>query len=260
MFQSGDKMNKVGMAISRLRRASKDTNASEKSVNFFEKIFHRTLKQFASVDLTSGEYQDLIQTLFMMKYGSGVFNPIVCKGPKCPFAKICPLEKVEKSPLEAQCPIELATIVNRASYWSGVFSENGYDIESNSLYEHYINKLVYIDILLQRCSWSEACGYSDIVLESIAKVSRTGETFKEIVENPIIGVSEKLIKLQTQMLNELVLTPREIYKKKAVLKVRDEQSDFAVQQMKKRQIAQKALESKEIYEEIPEHFDVEELK
>lgn len=250
--QSGKSLKKL--LVNNRESGLKLSNAASKT--FFEKMLSETMNVYRDVILTEKEASELNQTLFLMKYGSGVFNPIICQGASCPFGKICTLQKSGKPPLGERCPLEMATIMTRAQYWSNVLSQNDCDLE-NTLYEHYINKLVYIDLMIQRCSWSEACDYPHIVIEMISKVGKFGEIEKQLVENPLVNVSEKLLKLQASMLQELILTPKEIYRRNVALKVKQEVSDFAALQMKKRLALKESRERMEEEDrplELPDHI------
>ena len=57
----------------------------------------------------------------------------------------------------------------------------------------------------------------------------------ELIENPVIGVMDKLEARKNKLLNDLVLTPRESYKRKVALKIKT-QDDYASIQAAKRVI------------------------
>lgn len=222
------------------------------SGEFFEKMLDESMDKYKSIELSQEEHKELMQFFTLAKFGSGLFSPIICKGTDCGYCKMCPLYKMSKAPEDNQCPLELTTIMNSVQRWSEVFSRNNYDLE-NPLYVHYISLLTYIDLLLQRCAWAESCGYQGPVIETTAKVGNRGEMFKTIIENPILSSTEKLLKMQENLMESLVFTPREDYKRRAALKMKDDFSDTATQLLKKRQAIRDKTLNEDTVMGLPDH-------
>lgn len=235
------------------------TGITKSSGEFFEKMLDESLDKYKNIELSQEEHKELMQFFAISKFGSGLFSPIICKGLECGYCAMCPLYKMGKAPETNQCPLELTTIMNSAQKWSDVFDRNGYDLE-NPLYVHYTGLLTYIDLLLQRCAWAESCGYQGPVIETTAKVGRSGDMFKTIIENPILSSTEKLLKMQESLMESLVFTPREDYKRRAALKMKDDFSDAATALLKKRQAIKEKTLNEDTFMELPDHVTTDQVE
>lgn len=220
--------------------------------DFFEKILDESLDKYKAIELTQEEHKELLQFFTISKFGSGLFSPIICKSSDCGYCTMCPLYKMGKAPAANQCPLEMTTIMNSAQKWSEVFERRGLSLE-DPIYLHYVSLLTYVDLLLQRCAWAESCGYQSPVIETTAKVGQKGEMFKTIMENPILSSTEKLLKMQESIMESLVLTPREDYKRRAALKMKDDFTDAATLLLKKRQAVKEKTLNEDTVMELPEH-------
>lgn len=226
-----------------------------RDATFFDKLLKDTLsvEKFKNTEFSALESHRIKNYLSLMRYGQGSFSPAICKADLCPFNKACPLYSLEKAPHGESCPIEMSCLISSWQKWSDVVSSRGSD-PGDPLYTHYINQLTYIDLLIQRTRWSQACEFQSPVVETVTKVGRGGEVAKEIVENPTFGAVEKLYKMQAAILENMTVSPKEEYKRKAALKQKDE-SDLAMSMYKKRSALKEKLVKEDTLVELPEHLD-----
>lgn len=229
--------------------------ADPEGASFFEKLVKDTLSsdKYKSIEFSVSESNHLKKYLMLMRYGQGSFTPIVCKNTECSFNQICPLYSFKKAPAGDPCPLEVSCLISAWQKWSEVMSVHGMN-PTDPLYTHYINQLTYIDLLMQRARWSQSCNYQAPVLEVVSKIGSRGEVNTEIIENPVYTTIDRLHKMQTTILDNLTLSPRESYKKKAALKQKDE-SDVAMSMFRRREALKAKINDDEGIIDMPDHME-----
>lgn len=221
---------------------------------FFQKLLESaiTSTSYQETELSSAELKQVKDFMLLMRYGQGAFTPLICRNESCPFRSGCPLYSMSKAPAGNMCPIELDFILGCLQKWADILSSKEIDT-AEPLYNHYIGQLAYLDVMMQRARWSQACGYQNPVVELMNSVGRNGEMEISILENPVYNIIDRLHKMQLNILTNLAITPREEYKKNAALKKKSE-SDLAIQMYKKRASLKEKLSSEDEVVSIPAHL------
>ena len=225
-------MSKGKKSVTSLLKYHKDLEGglrTESAQKYFNKMLEEVQEDYSNIELTDAEKDQLQKDLFLLKYGHGVFEP-----KKCDKNCTCSLKEMGKAPEGKPCPFEIAFIGDRFKFWAETFQQNEIDVE-NPLYQTYISELAYLDNLIHRCAQALATTYQTPIVESVSGVTKSGDVLIELIENPVIGVMDKLEARKNKLLNDLVLTPRESYKRKVALKIKT-QDDYASIQAAKRVI------------------------
>jgi len=208
----------------------------EKSKMF--EIFKIPLDDYPDIQLNTTEMRRFRMQVMKMRTGTQAMVPILCPGPqKCPFRMRCPfVDKTKrlangqidfmcqkaKFPIARQCPIERDFIVYKQMDY---INEYGVDIESPSELG-LVNKLAELDVYDYRLTLVLSHGDTDadgplLMKEQVTGMTHSGDEITRLEEHPAWSLKEKIHKQRMEILNALVGTRREKYKKEAALKQRD---------------------------------------
>lgn len=205
-------------------------------------------KMFDILELELDDYSDLDYSLeqvrrmrmhaMKMRTGIQAMAPALCLGPvKCPFRMRCPIvdrtkrhsdgkinfhtQEVRSFPLMRQCPFERDFIeFKRRQY----MEEFDIDVESPSAIDMgMINKLAELDLYEYRATLLLANGDDkgeglDLLKDVVTSVSPQGDLIMQTQIHPAFELKEKLQKQRDNILQSMVGTRREKYKKEAALK------------------------------------------
>jgi hypothetical protein len=194
--------------------------------NFFE-FLNIPLGNYDSLEksLTPEQALKFRNAVFRMKVGTSAAIPLMCAGPeKCPMAKKCPLNAVGKYPIAEACIVEV-TLVN--AWTESYIQEFGIDPDSISQMV-LVNRLVELDLLDYRANMGLS-GINDREAPTLLKttVIETDTTTTEQVNlHPLLEAKTKFHNERLKLLEALVATPRERYKKASAIG-QSEQSDAA---------------------------------
>ena len=198
------------------------------------------------VEMDEKQLRKFKSHLLGLKTGHAAMVPIMCGGPKkCPFITRCPfgkynaqLNKYEgKFPIARQCPMEVSYLYNQRKKYI-----IEYDVEPTSATEvGLINKLSELDLYDYRCSIILSSDDTDdegrdLLKRQTVGFGPEGQELNRLEVHPIWEVKQQIQRQRMDILQALVGTRREKYKKQAAVKERDEDDPSTRQAKTKRQL------------------------
>lgn len=210
-------------------------------------VFGIPLDDYSDIRLTQSEMRRIRWHAEKMKYGFQAMAPILCLGPvKCIFRLRCPIidrsittangeidfakQDAKKFPLARQCFVEGDFLTwKRQAY----IDEFEIDIESPTELG-MVNKLAELDLYEYRATLVLAHGDSDGEGMNLMKNQVTGATVRgdeitRLEEHPAFILKDKLHRQRMDILNALVGTRKEKYKKEVAMKQRDFKDPSSIQ-------------------------------
>jgi len=223
----------------------REKEAPEKSKMF--DMFNVNLDDYSDIQLTYDELNRVRMQALKLKHGFQAMAPIYCLGPKsCPFIKQCPFvditvkdsegnisydsQDIKKFPLARPCPIEASMIAYKIQAYAEEF-----EIDTDSPSElGLICKLAEIDLYDYRTTRVLASADEDgdgmsLMKKQISGFTPKGDEIVRLEEHPAFMLKEKLHRQRMDILNALVGTRKEKYKKEAALKIREGNDASTVQ-------------------------------
>jgi len=144
-------------------------------------------------------------------------TPIICRGTAstnlCPYSETCPFMREKNPPLGKQCPIEQQIIITKITEYKerfGVDKHNPADLT-------IIERLTEIELLEYRLRSVTAARYPDMLVKETVGLTPQGHEVSRLAANPALKIRERLSMEKTNLLQQLVGTRREKYKKDAAL-------------------------------------------
>lgn len=124
------------------------------------------------------------------KHGLYASIPMLCKGQRCPYAKVCPLMDMGAAPDGERCPLEIAMILQKFEEYKDEFGIDEHNIVDMNL----TKDLIDCDIQIFR-SENKMAVDGDFLEEYVITVTESGE---EIKDNRISKAAEYKEKIQTK--------------------------------------------------------------
>ncbi len=186
-------------------------------------------KLFSFLKLDPDEYGDIVLShkdarlvhsrLIGVKWGGAAAKvPLMCGGPEiCPFVDDCPFVEINKVPVGRKCPIEKELI----AYWvSKYMDEFGVD-EQNQSEISLITEMAELDIYDYRCSMIlSRAENAELVQEIVVGVNADGNPIYNEDIHKAFELKERVKRRKQIILESLVGTRKEKYKRDAALKKR----------------------------------------
>jgi hypothetical protein len=225
-------------------------------------------KLFSFLKLDPEEYGDIVlskedalkvhRRLIGVKWGGAAAKvPLMCGGEEiCPFADQCPFVEVNKIPVGRQCPIEKELI----AYWTAKYMDE-FEIDPENRSEvSLITELAELDIYDYRASLMLSLAENaNMMQEIVVGVNAEGNPIYNEDIHKAFELKERVKRRKHIILESLVGTRKEKYKRDAALKKRseDDPSSTAADLKKKLDAAREkaAAAAKPVSDEI---IDVDE--
>ena len=192
-------------------------DGTEESSNFFD-VLDLPVGDYSKIEMTPEQAIKLRNLAIRMKFGTSAMMPLKCLGgSKCPI-KLCPFTK-EQWPIGQPCPLETRFVqVKTKSY----VEDLGIDFDSPTEMS-LINRLVELDLMDFRANAGlSSDDDAQTLLQRI--VSSSGEFTNEMLAvHPLVEIKDKHHRQRMQILESLVATRKERYKKAASLKKNDDE-------------------------------------
>lgn len=199
------------------------------------------LDNYDSLEVSEAQKKRIRMHLIGLKTGVAAFVPLFCGGSeKCPFALRCPFSVLNEDgtineeesvyPLHKQCPVELELVRMRREEFIEEYDLN----PNNSTDLVLVNKLCEIEVYEYRINILLAIGDrdghgQDLMKETLVNVTPQGVSVYEQKLHPLLDYKNKLHRQRLELLNVMVGTRREKYKKEAATKKRED-TDVSTQQ------------------------------
>lgn len=229
-------------ALLRLDGTQVDTEGNITKTDFFN-FLEIPLGDYSNLEkaMTPAAALKFRNHVVRMRYGTSAAIPMVCPGnKKCPMRNRCPFSEIQTFPIGEPCPLE----VNLVQVWTKNYIEE-FSVDTESITAmSLLNRLVELDLLDYRAN----IGLSGVRDEEAPTLLKTTfmETDKSTMEtvamHPLIDAKSRFHNERTKILEALVATPREKYRKDQALGQKQE-SD-AAQHMAKMSALVKKLKSK----------------
>jgi len=188
-------------------------------------------KLFSFLKLDPDEYGDIVLSaedartvhsrLIGVKWGGAAAKvPLMCGGAEvCPFADECPFVEINKVPVGRKCPIEKELI----AYWVSKYMDEFEVDPMNQSEVSLITELAELDIYDYRASLilSQAEN-ADMMQEIVVGVNADGNPIYNEDIHKSFELKERVKRRKQLILESLVGTRKEKYKRDAALKKRSE--------------------------------------
>ena len=209
-------------------------------------ILELPLDDYSDLEFTETEIKRLRMHIMKMRTGVQAMAPLLCAGPvKCIFRERCPLvdksiktedgnidyhnQNVKLFPLARQCIIERDFMeFKRRQYIEE------YDVDITSPTDMaMVNKLAELDLYEYRTTLILAHGDrdgdgQDLLKKQTVSGDKKGNPLKKTEIHPVWELKEKIHKMRLEILEAMVGTRKEQYKRAAALKNSDNQDPASV--------------------------------
>jgi hypothetical protein len=174
-------------------------------------------ENYGHILLTAEEARKVHYRLQGVKWGGAVAKvPLFCGGEKiCPFAQDCVFVEISKVPVGRKCPIE----VELMAFWTARYMSEFEVDPGNHSEVGMITELVELDIYDLRASMILARPeFADMTKDVVVGVDRDGKPIVNKEVHKAWELKERVKKRKHKILESLVGTRKEKYKRDAALK------------------------------------------
>ena len=189
--------------------------------------------EYKNIALEHDDALRVAKSIHSLRRGGSAGQRLICAGENCHFNTACELYKTKLGPVvtirdpqtgqttssqphaapEGKiCPYEEVVVQDARMRYATEFQDL-LDAEDPKVVEGYINDLCQIEMMTWRCGMIMAFDYASPLIQSPGAVTSDGRVIWTPVANPILEIQERLQQRKTRILNDLVKTPREKYKK-----------------------------------------------
>jgi len=174
-------------------------------------------EEYGHILLTTEEARRVHYRLQGVKWGGAAAKvPLYCAGERiCPFAQECPFVEIAKVPVGRKCPIEMELM----AFWTSRYMKE-FEVDPENYSEvGMITELVELDIYDLRASMILArpeC--AELTKDIVVGVDREGRPIVNREVHKAWELKERVKKRKQKILESLVGTRKEKYKRDAALK------------------------------------------
>jgi hypothetical protein len=178
-------------------------------------------EEYGDILFTAEEARKIHYRLQGVKWGGAAAKvPLYCGGKKiCPFAEECPFVEIDKVPVGRKCPIEMELI----AYWIARYM-NEFEVDPENYSEvSMITELAELDIYDLRASMilsRPEC--AEMTKDVVVGVDGEGKPIVNKEVHKAWELKERVKKRKKKILESLVGTRKEKYKRDAALKKRSD--------------------------------------
>jgi len=207
---------KKNVAYSLDGRVLKEDGSIQKT-DFF-RFLDMNLDNYSDITLTADEADKLRKHVQAASTGVQSLIPLICAGDQCKFKERCPLHEMGKAPVGRQClpEVELLTFFRKR------YIEE-YDVNPQNMTDlTMVNELAEIEIFEMRCNiaLSKPEG-QDLTQQNIVGTTNSGEPYLQTVVHTAWDLKERLKIRKMKIVEALVGSRKEKWKRAAALKTRD---------------------------------------
>lgn len=127
--------------------------------------------------------------------------PMQCQGPKCPVAKVCPLQQKNLAPIGKPCPIEMRQVIEFM---------NGFMEDLNVHEDNLIEVSMVRDLVDQEVQYSRAAmklQLEDFIQDAVIGVNEnTGEPIFKKEMHIAVDLQDRILKRRKDLRNQLMAT------------------------------------------------------
>ena len=188
---------------------------------------------YKGIDLDEEDALRVAKSIHSLRRGGSAGQRLICAGDNCEFNTGCELYKTKigpavqvrdpqtghvscqqptAAPEGKSCPYEEVVVQDARMRYATEFQDLLQEADPKVV-EGYINDLCQIEMMVWRCNMVMSFDYANPLIQSPGAVTSDGKVIWSPVANPILEIQERLQQRKTRILNDLVKTPREKYKK-----------------------------------------------
>ena len=228
---------------------------------------------YTGVVLDQADALRVAKSIHSLRRGGSSGVRLVCAGDNCEFREGCELWKTKlgapttvRDPKTGQnavqqataapegqgCPLEEIVVQDARTRYATEFQDL-LNTADPKVTEGYINDLCQIEMLTWRCNMVMSFDYANPLIQTPGAVTSDGRVMWTPAANPVLELLERLQQRKTRILNDLVKTPREKYKKEHA--VGNQGDDSLGRQQAARKAALKEITGSTLPDqmELPEH-------
>ena len=174
------------------------------------------------LELTQEELVSVQQGMRRLSTGLRAAIPIRCYGEKCPFTTQCPFFKIEKAPFGKNCPVESMLMDVYTKRYLDEFEVHPEDMSEvasmTMLAATHIMEMRAFMILGKEAE--EEGGNPDGFIKNVVGFNNNDEPIIQMQEHPAFGQIERAWRWRRNLLESMVGTRKEKYRRDAALKER----------------------------------------
>ena len=229
--------------------------------------------QYKAIVLDEQDALRVAKSIHSLRRGGSAGQRLICAGDDCEFNTACELWKTKtgpviniKDPQTGQvtsqqptaapegktCPYEEIVVQDARMRYATEFHDLLQERDPKVV-EGYINDLCQIEMMVWRCNMVMAFDYANPLIQTAGAVTSDGRVIWTPAANPILEIQERLQQRKTRILNDLVKTPREKYKKEHAVGNQGDDSLGRAQAAKRAQLKQITGQTLPDRMELPEH-------
>jgi hypothetical protein len=203
-------------AIIKLSGEMQHRDGSISKTKMFE-FLNVDIDDYGDVELTAEEAQKFTNHVRRMKTGMSAFLPRLCPGKhseKCHLQNRCPFDK---PPVSKACPLEVGLIKSKTREYIDTLT-----VDPGSLHEmSLVDRLVELDVFEYRANLGLSTDANQDLIRIEFQETKSGNLIENAMVNPYVTAKDMFHRKRMNILEALVATRKEEYKKAAQLKKKD---------------------------------------
>ena len=229
--------------------------------------------EYKTIHLDRDDALRVAKSVHSLRRGGSAGQRLICAADNCEVNSDCELYKIKtgpavsvKDPQTGQvssyqptaapqgqpCPLEEIIVQDARSRYAIEFSDLLHEADPKVV-EGYINDLCQIEMMVWRCNMVMSFDYANPLIQTPGAVTSDGRIVWKPEANPILEIQERLQQRKTRILNDLVKTPREKYKKEHAVGSQGDDSLGRAQAAKRAALKAAAGKSLPDKMDIPDH-------
>jgi len=230
--------------------------------------------EYTNVRLDEKDALRVAKSIHSLLRGGSAGVRLTCAADNCEFNAGCELYKTKIGPVVTikdpqtghtttqqrtaapegkPCPLEEVVVQDARMRYATEFQDLMQESDPKVI-EGYINDLCQIELLVWRCNMVMSFDYANPLIQSPGAVTSDGKVIWTPVANPILEQLERLQQRKTRILNDLVKTPREQYKKEHAVGDKSADSLGRAQAARRARLKEASGESLPDIMELPVHL------
>jgi len=171
----------------------------------------------ASLELNTEELHYVKKSMRHMRTGVGRTVPVKCSGNKCPFKDQCPFFKIGRLPENEPCPVESLLM---DLYTKRYLDE--FDVRAEDMSEITMMQMLAATHIIEMRAFavlgSGEHGSPDGLVKNVMGFTQDDKPIMQLMEHPAYNQLERAWRWRKSILESMVGTRKERYKKDAALK------------------------------------------
>jgi hypothetical protein len=230
-------------------------------------------EEYKAVVLEEDDALRVAKSIHSLRRGGSAGQRLICAGDNCEFREGCELWKTKVGPSVStrdpqtgqvtcqqataapegkSCPLEEIIVQDARTRYATEFADIMTE-KDPKVVEGYINDLCQIEMMVWRCNMVMSFDYANPLIQTAGAVTSDGRVIWTPAANPILEIQERLQQRKTRILNDLVKTPREKYKKEHAVGNQGDDSLGRAQAARKAQLKEITGKSLPDQMELPAH-------